>query len=137
MVNLVLSTPNFNSFYAKILGPHWFYHIPTQHINYFKPEFFLQNLQKIGFRDLTIHTSGRSLFKERLNSHNQIDESKSQNEQWVQSLKVRGEIETKKAEKLASKNFMTKIIDKPFYHFSSWIGKLGMGDQMRVYATKN
>ena len=134
---LVLSTPNYGSLYRRTLGTHWFYFIPSQHLTYFSPQTLKALLQSVGFTEIKIFTSGRSLFRERWNSHNQIDLKLNEKQQWIQALRIREDIEQKRD---------TTVLDRRGVMMHVWHGMIwrlinplvtrGLGDQMRVYARK-
>lgn len=134
---LILSTPNYSSLYRRILGTHWFYFIPSQHLTYFSPHTLRVLLQKAGFTQIKICTSGRSLFRERWNSHNQIDLRANQKQQWLKALRIRDEIEQMRdVTTLDRRGLLKRLWHGMVWRIINPMITLGMGDQMRVYARK-
>jgi len=133
---LVLSTPNYNSLYRKILGNRWFYYIPSQHISYYNVKSLTHLLKSCGFSQIRCCTSGRSLWKERTNRHNQINLNLSLREQWLQSLSLRSVIEDERDEVPSAKSTLQRGLERLLWRFLPTLYKRGYGDQLRVYAMK-
>jgi 2-polyprenyl-3-methyl-5-hydroxy-6-metoxy-1,4-benzoquinol methylase len=134
---LALSTPNYDSLYRRMLGPRWFYHIPTQHLSYFSPATMKALLLKTGFAEVRIFTSGRSLFRERYNNHNSTTPSLGTRGLWLENLRIRDVIERERDVVALDRGTLAKKI----WHGAIWrlVNPLltrGYGDQMRVYARK-
>ena len=134
---LALSTPNFDSLYRRLLGRHWFYHIPTQHLTYFSPATMKTLLLKLGFAEVRVFTSGRSLMRERANAHNRVTPGLDVRGQWMENLRIRDAIERERD----SVSLDRSTLPKRVWHGLVWrlVNPLltrGFGDQMRVYARK-
>jgi cyclopropane fatty-acyl-phospholipid synthase-like methyltransferase len=135
---LILSTPNYDSLYRRLLGKHWFYHIPSQHLVYFTPKTIRNLLRQAGFQEVVIHTSGRSLLRERWNRHNQIDRKQPARDQWLETLRIRDKIEAEReATNLDRSNVLKKLWHNLAWHAVSLLTRGGQGDQMRVYARRD
>lgn len=134
---LILSTPNYNSLYRRLLGSRWFYAIPSQHLTYYTPEALKAQLKQAGFAETAEFTSGRSLLRERFNGHNRIDRRADAREQWLETLRIRDRIETERAAvSVETKNPVKRIWNALFWRLSNALIGSGWGDQMRVYARK-
>jgi 2-polyprenyl-3-methyl-5-hydroxy-6-metoxy-1,4-benzoquinol methylase len=134
---LALSTPNYASLYRRILGPRWFYHIPTQHLSYFSPAGLKALLLKQGFARVRIFTSGRSLLRERYNNHNSTSPGLDTRGRWLENLRIREAIERERDLVALDRGTFAKRI----WHGAVWrlvnpLLRRGYGDQMRVYALK-
>jgi 2-polyprenyl-3-methyl-5-hydroxy-6-metoxy-1,4-benzoquinol methylase len=134
---LILSTPNYDSIYRRLLGRHWYYFIPTQHLTYFSPQTLQDLLHKAGFKEVTVHTSGRSLLRERWNRHNKVDRGLDARGQWLQTLRTREKIELQRETTvLDKKGFLKRAWHSVAWHLVNFLTERGAGDQMRVYARK-
>lgn len=134
---LVLSTPNFNSLFRRLLGPRWFYLIPSQHLSYFTPETLTHHLRQAGFTEVRVFTSGRSLLRERLNDHNRIDRRASPRDQWLETLRIRDRIEKDRMEVTLDRgSFLKKAWHSALWRMLNALLERGFGDQMRVYARR-
>ncbi len=140
---LVLSTPNYNSIYRRMLGENWYYHIPTQHLSYFTSSSLGKLLAKQGFQAMVMKTSGRSLLSEKNNGHNHNDDSQPLHSQWIQNARIRDRIEWERDFYVDKDKVNSKFIKQIQRWKSSFIWHLwnpilrnGMGDQLRVYAQK-
>jgi cyclopropane fatty-acyl-phospholipid synthase-like methyltransferase len=134
---LAVSTPNYASLYRRLLGPRWFYFIPSQHLTYFSPATLTALLRTIGFRKVRVFTSGRSLLRERRNDHNRVDTSLDARGQWLQTLRIRDAIEAERDSTALDRGNPVKRA----WHGAVWrllqpLTTGGYGDQMRVYARK-
>ena len=134
---LALSTPNYASLYRRLLGPHWFYYIPSQHLTYFSPATMEALLRKLGFAEVRIRTSGRSLFRERYNQHNIASPGLDARAAWLENLRIRDAIERERDTVALDRSSLPKKL----WHGAVWrlVNPLltgGFGDQMRVYARK-
>jgi cyclopropane fatty-acyl-phospholipid synthase-like methyltransferase len=135
---LILSTPNYDSLYRRLLGKHWFYYIPSQHLVYFSPRTMKDLLREAGFKDVAIQTSGRSLLRERWNNHNRINRKQPAREQWLQTLRIREKIENQREKTVLDRSsFWKKLWHNVMWHMVNFIVERGRGDQMRVYARKD
>ncbi len=134
---LALSTPNYASLYRRILGPRWFYHIPTQHLSYFSPRTMETLLRKLGFAEVRIFTSGRSLLRERNNNHNSMTPGLDTRNRWIENLRIRADIERDRDKvELDRGTFAKKLWHGAIWRLANPLLTRGYGDQMRVYARK-
>jgi hypothetical protein len=132
-----MSTPNYDSLYRRILGPRWFYHIPTQHLSYFSPSSMEKMLRKLGFAEVRTFTSGRSLFRERYNNHNSTTPGLDTRGRWLENLRIRAAIERERdSVALDRGTFAKKIWHGAIWRILEPLHTLGYGDQLRVYARK-
>jgi 2-polyprenyl-3-methyl-5-hydroxy-6-metoxy-1,4-benzoquinol methylase len=134
---LALSTPNYASLYRRLLGSHWFYFIPSQHLTYFSPRTLAALMREVGFAEVRVRTSGRSLFRERWNDHNRVDGNLDARGQWLQALRIRESIERERDATSLDRSGLARRI----WHGLVWrlihpLVTHGLGDQMRVYARK-
>jgi SAM-dependent methyltransferase len=58
---LALTTPDAASPTARLMGRHWFYYAPPDHIHYFTPSTIRRLLTDCGFGELTIRAVGKPL----------------------------------------------------------------------------
>ncbi|MFC1585828.1 class I SAM-dependent methyltransferase [Fibrobacterota bacterium] len=133
---LVLSTPNYNSIFRRLLGLRWYYHIPTQHPCLFTPTAMKHSLTRAGFKRFKIITDGRSRLTEKNNRHNQVDPCARTREQWLQSFALRSETEQYRRAAPDPLKRLNKTIDRISWHFFKTLSKAGLGDQMRVFALR-
>lgn len=134
---LVLSTPNYNSLYRRLLGSRWFYAIPSQHLTYYTPATLKAQLKLAGFADSAVFTSGRSLLRERFNDHNQIDRREDTREQWLETLRIRDRIETERMSVALDKaNPVKRTWNAVVWRLVNTLVENGWGDQMRMYARR-
>ena len=134
---LALSTPNFDSLYRRLLGPNWFYYIPSQHLTYFSPATMEALLRKLGFAEVRVFTSGRSLFSERNNNHNGMSPGLDARGAWLENLRIRDAIERiRDTVALDRSSLLKKLWHGAIWRLVNPLLTRGMGDQMRVYARK-
>ena len=86
---------------------------------------------------MSIHTSGRSLLRERWNRHNRIDRRGDVREQWLETLRIRETVEEDREKVVLDKSSFLKKA----WHAAAWravnaLATGGFGDQMRVYARR-
>lgn len=135
---LILSTPNDDSLFRRLLGRHWFYHIPSEHLSYFSAKSLIRALGDIGFAQVRTCTSGRSLWRERRNDHNDWHPELGLAEQWRLNLQVRERIERERESTLLppAQGFLAKWRDSLWWRLLQIPCRHGYGDQLRVYARK-
>lgn len=135
---IMLSTPNYSSLYRYMLGRHWYYHIPTQHLSYFTAADLRRALTQVGFTSLRSFTSGRSLLAERGNVHNTHRPDLSLDEQWHENARQRSQIEIEREghDLAPPRHAVEKAGRFAAWHLGKWAGKWGLGDQLRIYALK-
>lgn len=134
---IILSTPNYDSLYRRLLGKRWFPFNPARHLVYFTPRTMRALLEKAGFGEVVIHTSGRSLLRERWNNHNRVDRSLGARDQWLQMLRIREKIEAQReATRLDRSNPVKRLWHNIAWHVVNLLTRGGQGDQMRVYARR-
>jgi SAM-dependent methyltransferase len=135
---LILSTPNWSSLFRHLLGSKWFYAIPSQHLTYFDKTTLEGLLKKVGFGECRFRTSGRSLLRERWNSHNPNPRTRDERAAWIENLRVREKVEElrEKMEEPGQSSTLTKVWNRLIWHaWNPWVTS-GFGDQLRVYAIK-
>jgi 2-polyprenyl-3-methyl-5-hydroxy-6-metoxy-1,4-benzoquinol methylase len=134
---LVLSTPNYNSLFRRLLRGRWYHFEPSRHLCYFTPATLKAQLEKAGFRDVKIRTSGLSPFREWFNAHNRVDRSQDPREQWLENIRGREAIEAGRREPVVGRETAWKKFRK---RAGAWLSGIvtapGLGDEMRVYARK-
>jgi 2-polyprenyl-3-methyl-5-hydroxy-6-metoxy-1,4-benzoquinol methylase len=134
---VALSTPNFGSLYRRLLGPRWFYFIPSQHLSYFTARTLSAMLRRAGFSEVRVRTSGRSLLRERGNAHNRATPGLGPREAWLENLRLRSDVESEREAVSLDRSTPAKRIR----HGLAWRALRpllhgGFGDQLRVYARK-
>lgn len=135
---LVLSVPNHDSLYRRLLGTHWFHFDPARRLTYFNPSTIKEWLHKAGFTDVAVFTSGRSLLRERFNNHNQIDRGADTRGQWLETLRIRERLDgEREAVALDKSNFVKRAWHASFWRVLNTFAARGMGDQMRIYARRS
>ncbi len=136
---LVLSTPNYNSLFRFLLGRHWFYFIPSQHLTHFSAQGIKNQLLKAGFSRVQTFTSGRSLLTEWKNQHNPSSQGVSIKNQWMENLRVREQIEVERETRPAPSQgpWWQKFLDALVWRLTYWPVHHGFGDQLRIYAQKD
>lgn len=135
---IILSTPNYASLYRRYLRRHWYYHIPTQHLTYFTATDLRRALQRTGFHSMRTFTSGRSLFSEKGNAHNSHRPEMSLARQWQENAIERGRIEdARESHSLTPPRGLGPMLKQAAeWRLGQWAGKVGWGDQLRMYALK-
>lgn len=134
---LVLAVPNYESLYRKLLGARWFHFDPARHLTYYTAQVLKDILHKAGFTDIAVHTSGRSLLRERFNDHNQVNRNDGARDQWLQMLRTRDRIESKRdATALDKGNVLKRIWHGAFWTMLKTLVEKGMGDELRIYARR-
>ena len=136
---IALSTPNYNSLVRRIVRKRWYGFEPSRHLCYFTPATLTALLEKAGFTDVRIRTSGLAPLREWFGIYNRSDRREPAREQWLESLRSREAAEKARKDrqsgifresawqkaKKAVATFISNVITAP-----------GLGDQMRVYARK-
>lgn len=134
---LILSVPNYDSLYRRILGTRWFHFDPARHLTYYAAGVLKDLLRKAGFTDVAVHTSGRSLLRERFGPHNQVDRSADVREQWLETLRTREALEAKRDRVGMGKgNAVDRLWNGMFWKAADFLSQRGLGDELRVYARK-
>ncbi len=135
---LILSTPNVDSLFRRLLGAHWYYHIPSEHLSYFSAKALIRVLGDIGFAQVRTCTSGRSLWRERRNDHNDWHPEWSLAEQWRFNLQIRERIEKERENTVLppAQSLLAKWRDSLWWRLIQLPCRHGFGDQLRIYARK-
>ena len=58
---LALTLPDIASLPARLMGRHWYYYLPPEHIHYFTPSTVRRLLERAHLRDITIRTAFKPL----------------------------------------------------------------------------
>lgn len=136
---VALSTPNYNSLVRRLVRKRWYGFEPSRHLCYFTPDTLQAMLEKAGFTDVKIRTSGLAPLREWFLIHNKADRSLSPRDQWVDSLRGREAADKARKEHLpgvARETSWVKFKRAVLETLSNLITAPGWGDQMRVYARK-
>lgn len=134
---LILSVPNYDSLYRRILGPRWFPFDPARHLTCYTAGVLKDLLRKAGFTDVAMHTSGRSLLRERFGNHNQVDRTADVRGQWLETLRIREALEARRDKAVMEKGTGTnRLWNGIFGKAADILSKHGLGDELRVYARK-
>lgn len=134
---LVLSVPNYDSLYRKLLGTRWYHFDPARHLTYYTAPVIKDLLRKAGFTDIAVHTSGGSQLRERFNGHNQVDRGDGARDQWVDMLRIHERIQKKREVVDVDKaNPLKRVWHGVFWRLLTAAVERGMGDQLRIYARR-
>lgn len=135
---LILSVPNFDSLYRRILGSRWFHFDPARHLTYYTAGVLRDLLHKAGFADVTVHTSGRSLLRERFSGHNQVDRSDDTRAQWLETLRIREALEAEREQAALGKvgTVAGRLWNGMFWKAADLLSRQGLGDELRIYARR-
>ena len=136
---LALSTANYDSLVRRIARKRWSGFEPARHLCYFTPPVLKALLQKAGFTDVVIRTSGLAALRDWFLPRNRVDRTQDARSQWLESLRER------EAQDSAHKGQMAGIFrETGWMKFRTRMAELvsvvitapGWGDKMRVYARK-
>jgi SAM-dependent methyltransferase len=136
---VVLSTANYDSLVRRIVRKRWYGFEPARQLCYFTPPVLQALLEKAGFTEVKIRTSGLAPLRDWFLPRNRVDRGQDARSQWLESLREREALARSRKEKLIGvtresgwSKFKTKVAEA----ISGILTAPGWGDQMRVYARK-
>ncbi len=136
---VALSTPNYNSLVRRIVRKRWYGFEPSRNLLYFTPATLQALLEKAGFTDIRIRTSGLAPLREWFGVPHRVDKREPAKEQWLESLRSR-EVAEKSRKQRQTGIFRETAWQKTVSAVTTWVSNLitspGWGDTMRVYARK-
>jgi 2-polyprenyl-3-methyl-5-hydroxy-6-metoxy-1,4-benzoquinol methylase len=136
---LALSTANYDSLVRRIVRKRWYGFEPARHLCYFTPPVLKALLEKAGFTDVVIRTSGLAPLRDWFRPRNRVDRSQDARSQWLESLREREALDNARKEQMAGifresawVKFRKRVVDA----ISGLVTAPGWGDKLRVYARK-
>lgn len=136
---VALSTANYDSLVRRIVRKRWYGFEPARHLCYFTPPVLKALLEKAGFTDIVIRTSGLAPLRDWFLPRNRVDRGQDARSQWLESLRERDALAKARKQKLFGvtresgwSKFKTKVMEA----ISGVLTAPGWGDKMRVYARK-
>lgn len=136
---VALSTANYDSLVRRIARKRWYGFEPARQLCYFTPPQLKALLEKAGFTEVKIRTSGLAPLRDWFLPRNRVDRSQDARSQWLESLREREARAKSRKEKLAGvsrESGWSKFKAKLAETLSGILTAPGWGDQMRVYARK-
>jgi 2-polyprenyl-3-methyl-5-hydroxy-6-metoxy-1,4-benzoquinol methylase len=136
---VVLSTGNYNSLVRRVARKRWYGFEPARQLCYYTPDVLKALLEKAGFTDVRIRTSGLARLRDWFLPRNVVDRSQDAREQWLESLREREALAKSRKEKMTGtfrESAWMKLRKRILESISNILTAPGWGDQMRVYARK-
>jgi len=136
---VALSTANYDSLVRRIVRKRWYGFEPARQLCYFTPPQLKALLEKAGFTEVKIRTSGLAPLRDWFLPRNRVDRSQDARSQWLESLREREARAKSRKEKLigvSRESGWTKFKTKLAETISGLLTAPGWGDQIRVYARK-
>lgn len=135
----VLSAPNYDSLVRRLARKRWYGFEPARQLCYFTPGTLKALLEKAGFAEVRIRTSGLAPLRDWFQPRNRVDRSRDARSQWLESLREREALAKARKEKMAGifrETAWMKFRKRLAETISAALTAPGWGDQLRIYARK-